>query len=108
MNNATLKQEVMLRVKTIHTMRRIIHPFRLKIAVFLSGFALSNILVSVPNVLYNMISGLKPNQYFTYLFDALVHTEVVVQATVLLTIVVGLWMVKDVVIRLKYILPKAV
>lgn len=95
MNNQTLKENVMLRVKTVHLVRKFIHPFRLKIFILVAGVIAIEFLVSVPNVLQNMLGTVSLQKMIGYFFFAFFHTHFIIQTVTLITILSALWLIKD-------------
>jgi len=95
MNNQTLKNDVMFRVKTVHSMRKYIHPFRLKVFTLVVSVVAMAFLVSVPNVLQNMLSTVSLDKMVKYFFFAFFQTNLIIQLVTLASIFSALWIIKD-------------
>jgi len=95
MNNHALKENIMLRVKTVHLARKFIHPFRLKLFIFALSVMAIEFLVSVPSVLQNMFSERSFQEMIHYFFFAFFHTHFLVQVITLITLLSAGWLLKD-------------
>lgn len=95
MNNQTLKQNIMLRVKTVHLVRKFIHPLRLKFLILISSFIAMQFLVSVPNVIQNTFNNTSINKIVEYFFFAFFHTHFLIQAITLVIVLSTLWIIRD-------------
>lgn len=82
-----LQAAVMRRVRAIHLMRRFANPLFIEGAVCLALGAAFVSLVSVSNVFANMSRLPSVSQYLSYLEGAFMHTQFVVQAVLVLSIV---------------------
>jgi len=96
-----MKSEVMKRVGSIHYMRTTVRPFLARtgaLVLFIIGIFS---LVSVPDVINNLM-GYKGN-YFTYIMEAFVHTNLSVQLILPVTAALFLWVTMDILKNLKNI-----
>lgn len=100
MKDSELKKEIMERVKTIYWFRKLIHPIKIKTAILAVGFFGVFSMVSVSNVVNNLRSESLSN-YFSYIYNAFISTELAVQLTLSTTLIVALWVLFDVVFKLK-------
>ena len=96
-----MKSEVMKRVTSIHYMRTAVRPFLTRTGALLLFIAGTFSLVSVPDVITNLM-GYNGN-YFTYIMDAFVHTNLSVQLILAITSVLFLWVTMDILRNLKHI-----
>jgi uncharacterized membrane protein YkgB len=68
-------------------MRTVVRPLVIELGLFVASIVAVSFLVSVPNVVSNMVHSQAASQYFTYLFSAFLHTKIVVQIILILAAV---------------------
>lgn len=93
--NIKLKRQIMRRVYFISLLKRVLHPFVLKGAVLVVLIVIGSILVSVPNVIVNMIGAIKAGSFFSFIINTVLRTEVLVQVVSLSSVVLVAWLVVD-------------
>ena len=91
--NIQLKKRIMRRVYIISVMRRVFHPVVLKGVILVIFVVVGNILVSVPNVINNML--LASDTKINFLLEAFSQTETLVQMISLGSIFLITWLIKD-------------
>jgi heme exporter protein D len=91
-----LMKDVMLRVRFIHGVRVLMSPAMVRAGVFLASVIATIALVSVPHVIENM-SHLGVGSYAPYIWSAYAHTDLAVQAMILVALAAGAWFVRDIV-----------
>ena len=94
-SNIKLKRQIMRRVYVISFLKRVLHPFVLKGAVLVALLTVGSILVSVPNVIANMMSAIKAGSVFDFIINTILRTEVFVQVVFLSVIVLVAWFIVD-------------
>jgi len=97
-----LTEDVMRRVRFIHTLRILLSPAMVKSVVLLASIVATILLVSIPHCIANMshLSGLMA--YSSYIAGAYVHTNFVVQAVIVLAFAAGAWLAGDIARNLSY------
>ena len=93
--NIQLKKRIMRRVYVISFLKRVFHPFILKGAVLVVLIIVGSVLVSVPNVIANMVSAVKAGSFFSFAINTILQTEVLVQIVFLNSLVLVAWLIVD-------------
>ena len=93
--NIQLKKRIMRRVYIISVIRRIFHPIVLKSIILAVFVVMGNILVSVPNVINNMPISTNISASFSFIMNALAHTDTLVQMIFLVSVILVVWLIKD-------------
>lgn len=96
-----LSRDVLLRVRSVYMMRRVWNIETAKGGVLLFCCLVAYYMVSIPNVIVNMsqISGI--TEEAAYLFAAFLHTEFLVQGTLVVALASGGWIAFSVARNLK-------
>ena len=92
---------IIARVKRIHTMKRYLNPVSLKIYGTLGLYLTLTSLVSLANVYANMPSLMTPKECLTFVYLALVRTDIAVQVVLLALVVTFTLFVRDITQNLK-------
>ena len=92
-----LKDDIMKRVRFVYGMKALPRVFLPKLAALTSLVAVAGFFVSMPNVFKNMPSLLEIPQFFGFFTAAFLNTSSIIQALALGTLVVVLYMVRDIV-----------
>ena len=95
MDKQQLKIDIMKRVETVHTLRRISSPLVVDLLIFCLTFVLLNFFVSVPSVIINLWNLPSVGEISSYIIQAFVHTRLIVQLVLSLAVVAMLFMVWD-------------
>jgi len=91
-----LKNEVMLRVRFIHLMKRAIQPFALKAMVAVAALFAVGRMVFVAKVFENAPSISEVSEFSAFFFRAFTNTEFAVQAVILAVTIAGVWAIRDI------------
>jgi len=95
-NTIILKQKIMRRVRAIYLLRKIVNPVSLKCAVLLAFTTGVVSVVSTGSIVANMPHTFDIAALFHFSSYAFMNTEILVQAFILGTIGVMLWLARDV------------
>ena len=93
--NTQLKKRIMRRVYIVSVIGRIFHPTVLKSVILAVFMVMGSILVSVPNVINNMPVSTDISASFSFIMNALVRTDVLVQIIFLGSAILTVWLIKD-------------
>jgi len=74
------KKNIMNRVKTIHYLRVVIRPLLIELLTIIISLVILSFLISIPDILRNLAELPTIILYPTYLFEAFVKTQLVIQA----------------------------
>lgn len=94
MNDQQLTNKIMRRVYFVYFMKRALHPLMMKVYVLFAAFIGVLAFTSVPHVFANM--PFEPLNLYTFGAHAFMHTDLVVQVSVLLGGVTMLLLASDV------------
>lgn len=95
--NQSLKAKTMRRVVAVYYLRKILNPITLKTGILLMGALAFGSLVHVAAIFANMPAYSDIVGLYSFSYSAFTHTEIAVQATILLSVFVTLWLARDVV-----------
>jgi len=93
----------MLRVKTVHHMRMFLRPVPVKSAILVLSVVSMSFLVSIPNVVGNMSHLPGVFEGVNYIVASFVKTSPVVESSIVLGLVAGVWLAYDIGRNLKYL-----
>ena len=91
--NTELKKRIMRRIYIISVMRQIFHPIVLKSIMLVVFVVVTSLLVSIPNVINNML--LASDTKISFILEAFLQTETLVQMVSLGSIFLITWLIKD-------------
>ncbi len=97
-----LKKEVMQRVKAIHYMRTVVRPLLIEGLLFIAVLIAISSLVSIPNIIINISHSPKLSSYFTFLYEAFVHTQLIVQLMLVVAIALFALLAADIIKNFRY------
>ena len=93
--NTQLKKRIVRRVYIISVMRRFFHPIVLKGMILIVFIVVGNVLVSVPNVINNMPISTNVGASFSFIMNALMRTDILVQIIFVGSVLLTMWLIKD-------------
>jgi len=91
--NIQLKKRIMRRVYIISVMRQMFNPVVLKSIMLVVFVVVASLLVSIPNVINNML--LASDTKIDFILEAFIQTETLVQMVLLGSIFLITWLIKD-------------
>lgn len=94
----TLKKNIMRRIYLIFALRLTLHPFTLHGFVIVTAFLYLSQLVSIPNVLMNMLE-VKVGELINFWLQAILHTQIPAQiliGVIAITLLSLIWRLKNV------------
>lgn len=97
MKNNTLQKSIMRRVYAVWFLKKITQPLFVKVYIFALLMWQFMSQVSMANVINNVPADF--GKSINFFLDALIKTEVMVQGILLLSVVLGVFMVRDVLKR---------
>ena len=91
--NTQLKKRIMRRVYIVSVMKRMFNPVALKSIMLVLFMITASFLVSIPNVINNML--LASDTKISFILEAFLQTETIVQMVSLGSIFLIIWLIKD-------------
>ena len=104
MNELALKNKIMRRVKTTYFLKKVINPFTLKFGVLIAAAFTFGSLVHVAAVFSNLspISVVDIAGLYSFSTYAFMNTGILVQAVMVVSVIIGLLLVKDIVSKIQF------
>lgn len=87
----------MRRVRFIHLGRYLLSPGMIKAMVFLASCVSALLMVSISSVIENMSRLPHFSAYFSYILDSYMKTTWSVQTVVVLALLLGTWLARDII-----------
>lgn len=98
-----LKNAVAKRVETVFYMRTVVRPLIVESGLLVGSVTAMCLLISVPNIISNLVTFYNVSFYAPYLASAFLHTALSVQILSILSVVFFAVLTKDIIKNLRHL-----